>query len=273
MTVDERQSGHESPPDASPSLLPLTKMIVYKNLLLTVRYPLNFLAALVSILLVFGLVFFGGEAAMGSQFEDSQDGFIVGFFLFTFAFLAYAELAWSITREAQWGTLERLAASPHGLGTFVVIKTFIALLMQFFWAAAMLVVMMLVTGRWLSAEPVTVILLSGLTIGSVVGIGFFFAGLALLYKRIENIFNLVQFALVPLIAAPVGSVPWLKFLPVTYGSYLTRVALTENVRIWEFAPSKFAFLVGITASYLILGYYFFYRASLRARKQGVLGHY
>ncbi|GKZ14428.1 ABC transporter permease [Haladaptatus sp. T7] len=267
-TVD---TGTETRDDAS--LLALVKVMVSKHLILLVRYPVNTVARLLTLIILFAVVFFGGQAVSGAALTDSLDGIIVGFFLFTLSIIAYSGLAWNVTREAQWGTLERLFMSPHGLGTVMAVKTVVNVCMSVLWAGVLLVFMMLTTGRWLTIDPLTVVPLVLLTLMSVIGIGFLFAGLALVYKRIENVFQIVQFGFIGLIAAPTGDIEWLKLLPVAHGSYLTRMAMQNGIRLWEFPTSELALFVATSVFYLVVGYYCFYRAGITARTRGVMGHY
>lgn len=255
------------------SLKPLVTVVARKQLTLLVRYPLNTLSRFLTMVIFFLVIFFGGRSVAGPALTDSLEGLIVGFFLFTLAMTAYSGLAWDVTREAQWGTLERLFMSPYGFGTVMAVKALVNVCLSFLWGFALLVVMMGVSGRWVTVDPLTVVPLALVTLGSVVGIGFCFAGLALVYKRLENLFPLVQFGFVPLIAAPVGSVEWLKLLPVAHGSYLTRLAMAEGQALWTFPLSELGVLVATTAAYLALGYYCFHRASITARRRGLLGHY
>ncbi|SDJ59260.1 ABC-2 type transport system permease protein [Halovenus aranensis] len=259
--------------DWSPSRLAFVWVVFRKQLVLLVRYPLNTATRFLTLAALFGIIFFGGQAVAGPTITDSLGGIIVGLFIWTLAIVAFSQLAWDVTREAQWGTLERLFLSPHGFGTVMVTKTVVNVLMSFLWAFALLVVMMAVSGEWLSVDPLTVLPLGVLTVASISGVGFLFAGLALLYKRIENVFQLVQWAFVALIAAPVGANPLLKLLPVSHGSYLLRRAMDDGVRLWEFAPSELAILVATSVAYLFAGYYCLYRAQRRARQNGVLGQY
>lgn len=257
----------------NPSLAALAKVVVYKQLILLVRYPVNTAARFLTLVIFFALVFFGGRAVAGPALTSSLDGIIVGFFLFTLSIIAYSGLAWNVTREAQWGTLERLYMSPHGFGTVMIVKTLVNVSMSLVWAGALLVFMMATTRRWLSVDPFTTLPLVALTLLSVLGIGFLFGGLALVYKRIENVFQLIQFGFVGLIAAPVDQMPVLKLLPVSHGSYLTRVAMEQGTRLWEFPVEELGLLVVTGLVYLGVGYYCFHRATRKARKEGVLGHY
>lgn len=258
---------------STPSLLALVKVVVRKQILLHIRYPINTLTRFLSMFIIFAVIFFGGQRVSGAALTDSLDGIIVGFFLFTLATVAYSGLASNVSQEAQWGTLERLFMSPHGFGTVMTVKTLVNICISFIWGGTLLVAMMLTTGRWLHLDPLTVIPLAALTLVSIVGIGFVFAGLAIVYKRIESGFRLMQFVFIGLIAAPAGRVEMLKLLPVTHGSYLTGVAMEQGSSLWEFPIQELGLLVGTSVIYLLAGFYCFHVAQLRARREGLMGQY
>ncbi|EMA26830.1 hypothetical protein [Haloarcula argentinensis] len=259
--------------DADPSLIALLKVITYKKWILLVRYPVNTASEFLTLFIFFLLIFFGGQAIAGPALTDSLDGIIVGFFLFSLAITSYSGLAWSVTREAQWGTLERLYMSPHGLGTVMGVMTVVNVCFSFLWGLLLLILMMATTGRWLTFDPFSVVPLVFLTLMSVIGLGYLFGGLALIYKRIENVFQLLQFGFIGLIAAPVNEIRWLMLLPVAHGSYFTRVVMEDAVRIWDLPAAELAILVITSTTYLLIGYYCFYRAGRIARMRGVMGHY
>lgn len=266
-------AGRASEHGGSPSFLALVRVVLHKQFLLLVRYPVNTASQFATIFAFFLAIFYGGQAVAGAELTESLDGVIVGFFLWTTAIVAYSGLSWNVTREAQWGTLERLFMSPHGFGTVMGVKTAVNVLLSFLWGGVLLVLMMAITGRAVTVDPLTVVPLVLLTLGSVVGIGFVFAGLALLFKRVENLFQLVQFVFIGLIAAPVGDVPALRLLPMSHGSYLTGEAMAEGTALWAFPAWELGLLIVTSTAYLLAGYACFQYAQHRARRQGLLGQY
>jgi ABC-2 type transport system permease protein len=254
-------------------VLTLIRGVAHKKLVLLVRYPVNTLSQFLGIFLFFVLIFIGGQAVIGPDLGGSLDGVIVGFFLFTMAIVAYADLSWNVTREAQWGTLEQLHMSPFGFGPVMIVKTAINVVYSFLWGGAILALMLLTTGRSLSIDLLTIVPVGILALASVVGIGFVFAGLALLYKRIENVFQLVQFALIGLIAAPTTGIDWVSLLPIVMGSDLLYQAMEGGIRLWEFSGVELAVLCLTAIGYFALGYLVFHRAQIRARRKGLMGQY
>jgi ABC-2 type transport system permease protein len=252
--------------------------VVYKRFLLIVRYPLNLAAQLLSVYGFFAVVFFGGRAAargMGAvgALGETLDALVVGWFLWTMAVSAYFGLAQNVTQESQWGTLEQLYMSPYGFGTVMWSKVVANLLNSLLWGAFILVAMLLTTGRALTVDLLTVVPVSLLALASVVGLGFVFAGLALVYKRVENVTQLMQFALIALVAAPVAEVGALRYLPLAQGSAMLQRAMREGVRLWEFPVADLALLVGTAVGYALGGYLVFRYCAGVARRRGVMGHY
>ncbi|ERG89086.1 MAG: hypothetical protein J07HX5_01238 [halophilic archaeon J07HX5] len=265
--------GNAEQTKTGPSLRALAKVVIHKKLVLLLRYPVNTGTQFITMIIFFILIFFGGQQVAGPGIDDSLNGIIVGFLLFTLTTVAYSSLSYQVTREAQWGTLERLYISPHGFGTVMGLKTIVNVIMSFCWGLLLLVVMMGITGRWLTLDPLIVVPLVVLALMSVVGVGFLFAGLAIVYKRIENLFQIVQFSFVGLIAAPVGQIEWLKLLPLTHESYFLRRAMEDGIPLWEVPQTELGLMICTSVVYLVAGYYCFYRASITARKRGVMGHY
>lgn len=251
----------------------LFRAVFVKQVLLLVRYPINFLAGLATMYVFFAMIFFGGQAVAGEALADNLEGLIIGFFLWTMAWSAFAELTWSVTREAQWGTLEQLYMTVHGFEPVMLVKSISNILISFFMGALMLAAMVLTTRTMVYIDLLTIVPIVAVGLLSVVGVGFVFGGLAIIYKRVENSFQILTFALIGLIAAPVGTYPILAALPLTQGAHMLQQAMQEQVRLWEFAVVDLAILVGNALVYLAIGVAFFWYAQRRARRLGVLGHY
>jgi ABC-2 type transport system permease protein len=248
-------------------------MVAKKRALLMYRYPVNTLSGLVVTFMLFSMVFFGGNALSARAMADSLEGIIVGFFLFTLAMTSFSGLAWRVIRESQWGTLQQMYMSPFGFGRVMFAHILVRVAQSFFWGGATLLFMLAVTGETLHLNTFTVFVVAVLAITPAIGIGFVFGGLALLYKRVENVFKIVQFGFLGLIAAPATGVEWVSLLPVTQGSIVLSTVMQDGLRLWEIPPAELALLVGTAVFYLFAGYAVFVRATHRARSRGVMGDY
>ncbi|WP_459192407.1 ABC transporter permease [Halosimplex sp. J119] len=244
-----------------------------KRALFLYRYPVNTLSGLAMTFLFFGMVFFGGRAISGQALTDSLGGIIVGYFLWSMATTAFSGLAWSVTRESQWGTLEQLYMSPFGYGRVMIAHIVVRVVESFGWGGVTLAFMLALTGESLYLPVATIVVLTVLAIAPAIGLGFFFGGLALVFKRVENVFNILQFVFLGLIASPSLEVFWVRLLPISQGSYLLTVSMQQGLRLWELPVDELALLVGTAVVYFGLGYGAFQWMSTRARKQGLMGHY
>jgi len=251
----------------------LLKAVVYRDLLVWLRYPVNAALGLIMGVFFFGVMFYGGTLVAGQAFSDSIEGLVVGYFLWTLALGAYAGITGEVRSEASWGTLERHYVTPFGFGPVVLAKAVAIVVRTFLTSAVVLAVMIAVTGTSLDVNVLTVLPVATLAIASALGVGFAMGGLSVLYKRIDNVTNLFQFGFVGLIAAPALDLGWARVLPLAQGSAMLQRAMTDGVRLWEFEPAALALLVGTAVGYLALGYVAFGLATRRARRLGVLGDY
>jgi len=121
------------------------------------------------------------------------------------------------------GTLERHITTPFGFAPVALLKGVAKVIRTFLTSAVVLAVMLLLTGTRLSLDPITVVPVAGLAITSVLGLGFAAGGVTVLYKRIGNWLNLLQFGFIALISAPVLDAPWTRFLPWPTGARCSSV--------------------------------------------------
>jgi ABC-2 type transport system permease protein len=253
--------------------LTLTKAVLYREYLIFVRYPANAVGGIVIALLFFGLLFYGGRLLAGRALTDSIDGIVVGYFLWTLSVGAYSAISNDIGSEVQWGTLERHVITPFGFAPVAFLKGVAKVIRTFLTSLVVLAVMIAITGTPISFDVLTVVPVAVLSIASVLGLGFAAGGVAVLYKRIGNWLNLLQFGFIPLISAPAFGLGWARLLPLAQGSALLQRAMLEGTRLWEFPALDLAVLLGTAVAYLLGGYLVFQAATRRARRLGVLGDY
>ena len=251
----------------------LARAVLYREYLIFVRYPANAIGGIVISLFFFGLLFYGGRMIAGQALTDSLEGIIVGYFMWTLSVGAYSSISNDIGSEVQWGTLERHIMTPFGFAPVALLKGVAKVVRTFITSALVLAVMLVITDTTLQLPVATIVLVSTLSICSVLGLGFAAGGIAVLYKRIGNWLNLLQFGFVLLISAPAFDLGWTGFLPLAQGSALLQRAMVDGTRLWEFPLVDLAVLVVVAAGYLLGGYAVFEAATRRARRLGVLGDY
>lgn len=251
----------------------LFRALFVKSYLLMRRYLFNTLMLVVSMYMIFAVIFFGGRAVVPGTVDDALGSIIVGFFLWVMATAAFTSTTDEMTREAQWGTLEQLYMSPFGIGQVLILQTVVNMLIALLLGLTILALMLLTTGKSIQIDVLTIVPIGILTLTGPVGLGFILGALAILYKRIGQFSGVVQFAFIGLIGIPLGVHPLVRYLPMTLGSTLLERAMEDGVRLWELPPGDLLTLVAKSVVFLVVGYVAFQLIQRRARKRGVMGHY
>lgn len=247
--------------------------LLKKEVVTNLRYGVNFVVGQLSFFLVFIIIVEGGRRVAGPSFGDRLGGLVVGYLVFFIAQFAFTEVSGLITKESQWGTLERLYLSPLGFGRVVAVAILASFCFVSVQIALQLLLALVFTGESLVIDPVTVIPVATLGGMSVLGIGLAVGGATLLYKRLENATTLFSFAVIALISAPVDQLPWLRLFPIVQANYLLGEAMRNGIRLWEFSPQALGVLIAVGVGYLAAGYGLFRLFLRRARIRGVLGDY
>jgi len=255
----------------------LFKALLKKEYIYLKRYYFNTLSGVITIYLVFLIIFYGAKMLLSGSaspaFGNTLDGIVVGFMVWTFALMAYSELSWAMIGEAQQGTLEQLWMTPVGFGWVAIFRVLATFIFNALIVILMLFLMMASSGRWLHLDLVSLTPLILLTIAGVWGIGFLMGGLALVFKQVQAAFQILQFVFVFLIAAPADKLPFMKFLPLSLGTRLIGRVMIEGTSLTQLPLADLLLLVGNSAFYFGLGFLLFKFFENIARDRGLLGHY
>jgi len=254
--------------------LTVLRAVFIRELIMMQRYLVNSVSGVITLYIVFMILFFGARAVAGGALAiggTTTEGLVVGYLVWTFAMMGYQELAWGIINEAQVGTLEKLYLTPVGFRWVNVFSQLSQLVVNLTLLGVVMLLIMLTTGVTLKIDVATVIPLLLITASAAYGLGFALAGLALIHKRIQSAFQIVQFILVAFIAAPPTS--WSQFLPLNLGNRLLNAAMVRGVRLWELPLGQLVTTVLVGAGYLGLGILVMNHCERRARDRGLLGHY
>jgi ABC-2 type transport system permease protein len=163
--------------------------------------------------------------------------------------------------------------SPCGL-RLVLIAQFVANLgIQLVVVAFLLTVMMAVSGRRLNVDLVSLLPLVLLTVAGVLGLGLMVGGCALVFKRVQTLIQVLQMGLVALIAAPLKRVPWLRYLPLSWGNQLITRVMVNGQSIFDLPGHSLLFLLAHACVWLAAGLFVFGRFEKAARRRALLGHY
>ena len=251
------------------------RAMITRNLINMRRYMFNTISGLVTMYIVFMLLFMGVRGIGGAALAGGTtlEGLVVSYLVWVLSISAYSDLAWDLNQEAQVGTLEQLYISPIGFNWLNAFNLISGLGLSFVFAAVLLTLMMLTTGTYLNLDLVSVVPLMVTALLSVYGIGFAMGGLALVFKRIQAFFQIFQFVFVAFLALPLDRFPWAQFLPLTMGGHLLRQVMVQGTRLWELPATSLAVLALTGVCYLALGLTVFEWSARIAKRKGLLGHY
>ena len=201
-----------------------------------------------------------------------MEGTIIGFFVWTFTISAFSELAWNLISEAQGGTLEQLYLAPCGFKWVCACTMVSSFVLSFIPVVILLIAMMITTGQWLNLDFISLIPLSIITVLGAYGFGFTLGGLALIFKRIQALFQIIQFVFVGFLVVP-SRLPWAKFLPLSLGNTLIYDVMVNGTRLWELPLSSILTATTVGIAYLAVGIAIFSFCENIAKDRGLLGHY
>ncbi len=256
-------------------LAPVFAAVTRRTFVMFKSYSFNSISSLVTMYLVFCLMFFGAKAIGGPVLSSAQtlEAMVVGYFVWLLAVYSYSDLSWDITNEAQVGTLEQLYLSPVGykwISCFVLVSNAI---LVYSLNIVFLLLMMVTTGKFLRLDLISLVPILVITVAGVYGIGYMLGGLALVYKRIQAFFQVMQFVLVAFLLAPVDRYVWAKLLPLAMGNHLAAEVMVRGKHLWQLPPADLLYLTASSAFYLALGLAVFTRCEKAAKKVGLLGQY
>jgi len=98
------------------------------------------------------------------------------------------------------------------------------------------------------------------------------AGLALVYKRIQAFFQILQFVFVALVAFPADTL-WAKALPLSLGTRLLGRVMVDGDTLATLPLTDVLVLVATAVFYLVLGIGVFRLFEGVAKDRGLLAHY
>lgn len=246
-----------------------------RNIVQLRRYYFNTVSSLVTLYIIFLFIFYGTKALGGVAVsaDGTLEGMIVGYFLWANAMFAYSDLSWGLTSEAQVGTLEQLYLSPFGFGFVNACSTAVNFIVNILCNVVLLLAAMATTGKWLRLDVVSILPLLLLTLAGAYGIGFALGGLALIFKRIQATFQIVQFVFIGFLLAPMSNIPATKYLPLAMGNILIQRVMVNGFRLWQLPLDELGVAAATGVVYLGLGLTAFAWASRVARNRGLLGQY
>lgn len=239
------------------------------------RYLFETISGTLTLFLFFLALFYGAKAfgAGAPKFGHSLEGLIVGYLVWSLAIFSYFSMAQDLIQEAQLGTLEQLAMSPMGLGTVLLGRALSGLLWQFVTLAVMLFLIIVTTGKHLHLDVFSMLPIAILTLAGIIGLSLVMGGLAIVFKKVQAALQIMQIAFVAFIAVPLHRFPFLKFLPLKWGTELLGRVMIKGDSLLDIPFKDTGFLILHATAYMVVGLLVFKYFERVARSRGLLGHY
>lgn len=261
-----------------------------KELLIMLRYPVEFVASfaqvflIVTVLTLAGLMFSKGGVKPSDSNSATAGLVVYGFILFIFLSDTLWGIGYNVRREQKQGTLEQLYLSPASKFSALLSRIMVALL----WTGSLSILsgalMSIMIGRLPFHNLPLGLLILALALSGTFGTGFAFAALTLRVRETgQTIANLAQFAFMVFCAPffPFAALPkwmlWIsRFIPLSYGVDAFRSTLMGFPDGFpELAPFPMEFVIVAAFGIFmpLLGYWLYAREEDRARKKGSLSEY
>jgi ABC-2 type transport system permease protein len=241
----------------------------------TRRYPTEFASSTIVLFLVFLGLFLGASYLSGVAIHGPHLSMVVlGYLVWMLSLTATGDMGFELQNEAQNGTLEQVFLTPRPTGLIMLVRDAVSVAFYLIPMAAVLTLLLLVTGARLAVSPADAVP-AALAILSAWGMGLVVASGAILFKRMNQALNLLQFLLLFVIMAPIARLSGLWHVAATALPLAAAVGLLDHLMVGG-GPST-AVLMGEAAAnaavWLAGGLWLFSRADRLARERGILAHY
>ncbi|SHH88726.1 ABC transporter permease [Sporanaerobacter acetigenes] len=257
----------------------LFKVSLEKNVKELYRYKFNTISNFLILYILF-MVMFSGLKSFGMSLGvspldmgENLEGFIVGYFLWTIIMVAYSDIAFSIIDDASKGTLEQLNMSNINLSQILIVRSISNLLIETIFSIFLLLIIMKTTGHWLEINVLSILIPIFIGVFSILGIGLMCGGLALIFKRVQSLLNIIQYFLIVLVATFPRSRIISGLLPFNYAAGSIFSTMMGGCSFRDFSALDYGIMVGNSLLYFIIGLFVFNQCVKVAKRRGLLGQY
>ncbi|GAB1544712.1 hypothetical protein NUACC21_73880 [Scytonema sp. NUACC21] len=240
------------------------------------RYPFEAIGLLFITTTIFYGLFLSARYIAGPALKlgDRLDSVIIGYVLWNLVTFIMASITGTLQYESQTGTLEQLFLSRFGAIKLVLVRSLAELTLQLFLMLSSLFLILALTGSRLNFSLTVLFPFVTVLLGAY-GMAFTMGSLALLLKRVQQLFVIVNFAPLFLLSTPTET--WappanilVKLLPLVPGAEILRDLMARGESL-DFTKLVIAFING--AVYFALGLLLFRVAERESKRRGILNGY
>ncbi len=244
-----------------------------------IRYKFNTISNILILFVLFMAMFLGLES-FGISFGispidmgNTMEGFIIGYFLWTIMMMIYSGISYGIINDASRGTLEQLNMSGINLSTIVTVRSLTDLLIDIIVSIVLLFIIMFTTNYYLEIKILSILPPILIGVFSILGIGLICGGLALIFKRIQSLLNIIQYFLIALLMFSPKNEFIYNLLPFRPSADNVMLIIMKGYSFNDFTIHDYGIMAGNSLLYFIIGIIIFNKSVIYAKKKGLLGQY
>lgn len=245
------------------------------------RYPFDLVSMYLIVTLPLAGIFLGVYAFVpaGLVMGNTMASVYVGYIFWTFYVLTVQQAAWEIKTAATMGYIEREFLTPAGHGPTVVAKIFAVSATGLVHYAVISIICALICRFRLTVDVPSVLIVFFFCYVFLAGVGLTVGGFALVFKRIGNLIVLIQFILIVLSFAALGSYhpaaeTALRWFPYTQSIRLLRAVLLDGKDFsYVTQPANLVPLVAGALAFFGAGYLVFRCLDRAAMDRGLIGQF
>lgn len=257
----------------------------YREFVYAKRYSIERISSLIMLFFIFFGIVYSSTTSFVNHNANNFDPIsvshrIVGFLLWFFALDAVGHLSSSLREDLHIGILEQIALSPYPLLYNMLGRSISRLVINLCFAILLFIIFQKTFDIRINI-PYSVFFFFLITYAGLYGLGLFFAGLTLIFKRLGPVTTITRFllliftgAIIPLHTFPHYLRIFAQTLPMTLGLSIIREIIFQQKTIVDITSStKFYLFLVNSIFYLTLGIITFILLEKRARAKGALGTY
>src|SRR5699024_9302872 len=112
-----------------------------------------------------------------------------------------------------------------------------------------------------------------ITFISLIGVGFMMAGLAIVFKQVQNFIQILQFILMGLVFVPLSAAPFLQLAPFVKGVNMIRDVMMANLSLLDFTLFDYLSLILNAIVYLVVGLFIYLQCEKIAMRKWVISQW
>ncbi|SHH95176.1 ABC-2 type transporter [Clostridium collagenovorans DSM 3089] len=245
-------------------------------------YYIDYIFHNFNIFMLFLGLFYGMNKDMSSP--DEIVFFIVGLIVWWYATISIQSVSIIVQSEARQGTLEQIFMTKTDMSVLILcrlIANYLFETLQMIFVVSLCIISFGLTSsfQW-GISFINIIINILVCLIGLSGMGYFVAGLAIIYKKVDAIAratsNLILFfsgLIIPLSAIPNMFHIFAKLFPFYWSMESIKNSTYNSLSILGLGTSEFAWLFGISVFWMLVGIMSFKTSIATALKKGSISHY